>query len=155
MLSGSKYNRYLKGYDFMYHPISDYGIIGDLYTVALINRTGSIEWLCLPFLDSPSIFGALLDNEKGGRFSISPEGSYDSTSNYIEDTNILVTSFRSSTGKAELTDFMPVSKEGEELFEEHNSVIFRIIEVTHGNMSFIINFDPAFDYARSLTRISL
>lgn len=154
MLSRSKYNIYLKGSDFLYHPISDYGIIGDLYTVALINRTGSIEWLCLPFLDSPSVFGALLDNEKGGCFSISPEGSYDSTSNYIEDTNILVTSFRSSTGKAELTDFMPVSNQGEELFEEHNSVIFRIIEVTRGNMSFIINFDPAFDYARSLSRIS-
>jgi len=77
----------------MYKKISDYGIIGNLYSIALIGLDGSIDWLCMPHIDSPSIFGALLDDSKGGRFSVSPSDDWDSMAEYIPGTNILVTKF--------------------------------------------------------------
>jgi GH15 family glucan-1,4-alpha-glucosidase len=82
----------------MYKPISDYGIIGDLRTVALVGKDGAIDWLCLPFIDSPSVFGALLDDEKGGRFSLTPSEPRDSVSEYLPGTNILRTFFTTGTG---------------------------------------------------------
>ena len=78
-----------------YLPIEDYGIIGDLHTVALVGKNGSIDWYCVPAFDAPSVFGALLDAEKGGYFQIEPREtpveSY--KQHYLPDTNILVTRF--------------------------------------------------------------
>ena len=82
-----------------YKKISDYGIVGNLQTIALVGLDGSIDWFCLPHIDSPSIFGALLDDEKGGRFAITPVGAYESTAAYLNDTNILKTTFRTDDGR--------------------------------------------------------
>ena len=91
-----------------YKQIADYGIIGDLSTVALVGKDGAVDWLCLPYLDSPSTFAALLDDQHGGRFSITPQPPWDSVQNYLSQTNVLRTHFRNAEGEVELTDFMPI-----------------------------------------------
>ncbi len=103
----------------MYKPISNYGVIVDLHTVALIDSDGSIDWLCLTFIDSPSVFGAILDDRKGGSFSLHPFEDWDSYSKYIPQTNILTTTFRTGSGIARITDFMPVYSGGEQIMEKH------------------------------------
>jgi GH15 family glucan-1,4-alpha-glucosidase len=71
-----------------YRPIENYGIIGDMHSVALVGMDGSIDWLCFPHFDSPSVFGAILDDEKGGRFRISPASEdFKSKQLYWPDTN--------------------------------------------------------------------
>src|SRR5262245_59045350 len=94
-----------------YSPISDYAIIGNCRTAALIDRSGSLDWLCLPRFDSPSMFGALLDARKGGRFRIGPSAAFHSKRRYLPDTNILETEFTTETGVLKLIDFMPVDDE--------------------------------------------
>jgi GH15 family glucan-1,4-alpha-glucosidase len=79
--------------DSVYKPISAYGVIGDTRTAALVGVDGSIDWCCFPRFDSPSVFGAILDVERGGRFRIQPVGGYTSTQRYFPLTNILVTTF--------------------------------------------------------------
>ena len=96
-----------------YVPISDYGLIGDCRAAALVSGDGSIDWLCFPRFDSPSIFGALLDSRSGGRFRIRPTGPFTADRRYVPDTNILETIFRTSTGSVALRDLMPVSSEAE------------------------------------------
>jgi len=135
----------------MYKKISDYGIIGNLYSIALIGIDGSIDWMCLPHIDSPSIFGALLDNKKGGRYSISPVDEWDSSAEYIPGTNILRTRFRTGTGVMQITDFMPVCSCGNEEQEEERNELYRFIEIHEGRISAQIVFDPRFDYARAAT----
>src|SRR5258705_10723199 len=96
-----------------YAPIGDYGIIGDLNTIALVGMDGSIDFLCLPHFDSPSVFAALVDTERGGRFQIAP--LLDSATRkqlYLPDTNVLLTRFLDANGVAELSDFMPVEDVG-------------------------------------------
>jgi GH15 family glucan-1,4-alpha-glucosidase len=102
-----------------YAPIGEYGVIGDLYTVALVGMDGSIDFLCLPHFDSPSVFAALLDAERGGRFQITPvlEGAARKQL-YLPDTNVLLTRFPGAHGVAELSDFMPVAEAG----QAHNLV---------------------------------
>ncbi len=137
----------------MYKKISDYGIIGNLHSIALIGLDGSIDWLCLPHIDSPSIFGALLDDKKGGRFSISPLDDWDSVAEYIPETNILTTKFRTRTGVVQITDFMPIPFGGEEELEEEQHELYRLVEVAKGQVDVGAVFEPLFDYARA--RISL
>ncbi len=137
----------------MYKKISDYGIIGNLHSVALIGLDGSVDWLCLPHIDSPSVFGALLDDRKGGRFSISPEGEWDSVAEYIPGTNILQTRFRTGKGVMRLTDFMPVCECGREEMEEESHELYRLVEVVNGTVGVEMVFDPRFDYARAETGI--
>ena len=83
-----------------YLPIDQYGVIGDLHTAALVGRNGSIDWLCLPRFDSPSLFGAILDDKIGGRFKISVVGEAASRQMYVPDTNVLVTRFVTKDGVA-------------------------------------------------------
>src|SRR5688572_331805 len=99
-------------YDYL--PIAEHGIIGDLHTVALVGTDGTIDWYCCPSFDSPSIFAALLDREKGGYYRIAPatEG-WTSKQLYFPDTNVLVTRFLSEEGVGELQGFMPIAR-GEE-----------------------------------------
>ena len=137
----------------MYKKISDYGIIGNLYSIALIGLDGSIDWMCLPHIDSPSIFGALLDDKKGGRYSISPADEWDSAAEYIPGTNILRTRFRTGTGVMQITDFMPVCSCGNEEQEEERNELYRLIEIHEGRIRAEIVFDPRFDYARAATVI--
>ena len=92
-----------------YEPIDNYGMIGDMHTIALVSIKGSIDWMCMPRFDSPSVFAALLDDEKGGHFRITPDdGDVTHKQFYWPGTNVLVTRFLSPQGAAELTDFMPV-----------------------------------------------
>ena len=92
-----------------YQPIENYGIIGNMRTVALVGMNGSIDWYCYPYFDSPSIFGAILDDNKGGRFQICAVGDQVRHKQfYWPSTNILVTRFLLQDGIAELEDFMPV-----------------------------------------------
>jgi GH15 family glucan-1,4-alpha-glucosidase len=130
-----------------YQPIENYGIIGDMHTVALVGTNGSIDWFCYPAFDSPSIFGAILDHEKGGHFSIAPVDS-DGVAHkqvYWPDTNVLVTRFFTQDGVAEVTDFMPVGRVAEELGVRP---IIRSVRVTRGTMRFRMECRPAFNYAR-------
>ena len=130
-----------------YQPIEDYGIIGNMRTVALVGMNGSIDWLCFPNFDSPSVFARVLDDKKGGHFSIGPTNTDRMTPKrfYWPDTNVLVTRFLSPEGVAEIIDFMPVSSSVVP-FEEHP--IIRFVRVARGEMSFRLECKPAFDYAR-------
>lgn len=127
-----------------YQPIAKYGIIGDLHTVALVGMNGSIDFLCLPHFDSPSVFAALLDDEKGGRFQIRPDcNDMQERQLYLPDTNILLTRFLSGHGVAEITDFMPVA--GDAL--EH--AVLRRVRAVRGEIHFRLRCDPRFDYGRA------
>lgn len=137
----------------MYKKISDYGVIGNFHSLALIGLDGSIDWLCLPHLYSPSLFGALLDSEKGGYFTVTPADEYDSTAEYLEDTNILSTCFRTRTGEATLTDFMTVPFGPEEERRKERHELYRRIEVTEGEISFRVCFEPKLDYGRARTAV--
>jgi GH15 family glucan-1,4-alpha-glucosidase len=135
-----------------YAPIEHYGIIGDLHTVALVGKNGSIDFLCLPSFDSPSVFAALLDADRGGRFQIAPQlGDAVHTQLYLPDTNVLLTRFLSNSGVAEVSDFMPVEDAG----VAHNLV--RRAKTVRGEIRFEMRCDPRFDYARAthtVTRVS-
>ena len=91
-----------------YKPIKSYGVIGDLHTVALVGMDGSIDWCCLPNFNSPSIFGAILDERKGGFFKIASLYEAQHKQMYLPDSNVLVTRFLSPEGVGEVVDFMPV-----------------------------------------------
>src|SRR5919106_2694247 len=127
-----------------YAPIEDYGIIGDLHTVALVGKNGSIDFLCLPSFDSPSVFAALLDADCGGRFQIAPQLD-DAVHRqlYLPDTNVLLTRFLSDSGVAEVSDFMPVEDAG----VAHNLV--RRAKTVRGEVRFGMRCDPRFDYGRA------
>jgi GH15 family glucan-1,4-alpha-glucosidase len=129
-----------------YLPIENYGIIGDMHSAALVGINASIDWFCFPRFDSPSVFAAILDDEKGGRFDVSPaiEG-VKSKQVYWPDTNVLVTRFLSPAGIAEVIDYMPVG-EAAQRFGEHQLV--RRIKVVHGEMPLRLICHPAFNYAR-------
>src|SRR4051794_36400644 len=93
-----------------YQPIENYGIIGNMHSAALVSLDGSVDWLCLPRFDSPSVFGAILDADKGGRFRIAPAaaGGLRQKQYYWPETNVLVTRFLHKDGIAEVEDYMPV-----------------------------------------------
>ncbi|GAB4350485.1 MAG: hypothetical protein Kow0099_34060 [Candidatus Abyssubacteria bacterium] len=136
-----------------YQPIESYGIIGDMNTVALVGLNGSIDWFCFPYIDSPSVFGALLDDRKGGRFLIQPTEDFDSVAEYVHRTNVLVTRFRTRTGIMELIDFMTIppleTKKGDE-----QRVLYRIASINEGHMEIRALFEPRFDYARASTTLT-
>ena len=94
-----------------YQPIENYGVIGDLHTVALVGMDGSIDFMCAPRFDSPSVFAALLDDKRGGRFRLAPllEGAQQKQL-YLPDTCVLLTRFLSDDGVAEISDFMPIEE---------------------------------------------
>lgn len=138
----------------MYKKIEQYGIIGNLETCALIGDDGSIDWLCTPHLESPSVFAAILDYEKGGKFSIAPESQYSGTQKYIERTNVLQTNFGTLKGKATLTDFMTPVYELSGLTGKPRS-LFRKIECIDGEIDIDVKFIPRFDYARIVPLIEM
>ncbi|HVJ92049.1 MAG TPA: glycoside hydrolase family 15 protein, partial [Labilithrix sp.] len=131
-----------------YEKIGNYGLIGNMRTAALVSMRGSIDWLCLPYFDSPSVFAALLDDERGGRFQITPSEA-DATNKqlYWPDSNVLTTRFLAAAGVGELDDFMPVSSTA-----QWQAQIVRRVSVVRGSMSFRVRCEPAFDYARTRPR---
>jgi GH15 family glucan-1,4-alpha-glucosidase len=128
-----------------YPLIADHGLIGDLQTSALVATDGSIDWFCAPRFDSPSIFGALLDHQKGGHFRVHPTvGTFTSKQLYYPDTAILVTRFLTEAGVGEVVDFMPVS--GVVASPRHQLV--RMVRCVRGTMTFAMEIAPRFDYGR-------
>src|ERR1700761_6907014 len=115
-----------------YLPIEDYGIIGNLRTVALVGTNGAIDWYCYPHFDSPSIFGALLDDRKGGRFRIQPVNERVRRRQfYWPNPNILVSRFLSADGIAEIEDFMPVGLPPDSPWYHH---LFRRLKCVRGTL---------------------
>ncbi len=136
-----------------YKAISDYGLIGDMHSAALVGLDGSIDWACMPRFDSPSIFAAILDENKGGHFQIVPSGTYESTQRYLPDTNVLETTFITPTGRVTLTDFMPTSPTRSADHVPHE--IHRIVVCVEGTVDLMAIFQPRFDYARVETELEV
>ncbi|HEU4680581.1 MAG TPA: glycoside hydrolase family 15 protein [Gemmatimonadales bacterium] len=135
-------------------PISSYGLIGDMRTAALVGLDGGIDWCCLPRFDSGSVFAALLDTERGGTWSIRPEGKWTSTQRYLPRTNILETTFRSADdGVVTVTDFMPVAEDGRPSGEHPE--IHRHLRCARGRVPMTMVFMPRFEYGARATRLEL
>jgi GH15 family glucan-1,4-alpha-glucosidase len=96
-----------------YKRLEEYGLIGNMHSAALVGRDGAIDWLCLPRFDSPAIFSAILDDEKGGSFSITAPNATDRRQMYFPETNVLTTRFGGQESVAQITDFMPISENGD------------------------------------------
>ncbi|HET6394577.1 MAG TPA: trehalase-like domain-containing protein, partial [Blastococcus sp.] len=125
--------------------IADHALIGDLQTAALITTDGSVDWLCLPRFDSPSVFGALLDDERGGHFRVHPAGTdYTTKQTYFPDTAVLVTRFFTDAGVGQVVDFMPPA--GDTATNTHRLV--RMVQCVRGRMTFEVDVAPRFDYGR-------
>ncbi|PTN12584.1 glycoside hydrolase family 15 protein [Nitrosomonas aestuarii] len=126
------------------HPlIEDYGLIGNLNTTALVSKQGSIDFLSYTRFDSPTIFGALLDREKGGFFSIEVEcEQVNHKQLYLPDTAILLTRYLTNVGIAELTDFMPLEE------EENQFILVRKLKVIKGNLNIRVELRPRFEYGK-------
>src|SRR5438477_10030411 len=126
-----------------YEPIENYGVIGDLQTVALVGMNGSIDFMCFPHFDSPSIFAALLDHKRGGRFQLAPILRGERRKQiYFPDTNMLLTRVLSADGVAEVSDFMPIKAAG------HAHHLVRRAQRVRGALSFRMVCAPARDYGR-------
>src|SRR5215472_5802752 len=126
-----------------FQPIENYGVIGNMRSVALVGMTGSIVFLCYPDFDSPTVFAALLDDETGGHFAIQPQlANMRVRQLYLPETNSLITRFLAEEGVAELTDYMPIEQDGEQPNE-----IVRTVSVIRGNVHFEMCCQPRFNYA--------
>ena len=139
-----------------YHPIENYGVIGNLQTVALIGMDASIDFLCFPYFDSPSIFASLLDSERGGRFILSPTFQHRRPKQmYLSNSNILLTRFLSPDGVVEVCDFMPISLEsGRDRVEPVHQLIRRA-KCVRGEVQFQMACDPRLDYGRAKQQVKL
>ncbi|MFE0089072.1 glycoside hydrolase family 15 protein [Streptomyces sp. NPDC058991] len=133
-----------------YPLIEDHGLIGDLQTAALVSTQGTIDWYCTPRFDSPSIFGSLLDSEKGGYFKVAPvDRTYATKQLYLPDTAVLVTRFMTEAGAGEVVDFMPVT--GSTATQRHRLV--RLLRCVRGSLTFKVDIVPRFDYGRSAHKL--
>src|SRR3954462_933450 len=125
--------------------IADHGLIGNLRTAALVTTEGTIDWFCSPRFDSPSVFGALLDPDRGGHCSIRPRGtSYTTKQLYLPDTAILITRFLAEDGVGEVVDFMPPAPGNGPA--RHRLV--RMVTCIRGALTFDVTVAPRFDYGR-------
>ena len=134
-----------------FEPIENYGAIGNMRSIALVGMNGSIDFLCFPRFDSPTVFAALLDDQLGGRFQIQPQLKHSRVRQlYLPDTNILLTRFLSNDGLVELTDFMPISAEAEQPNE-----LVRSVAVIRGDVSFSLLCQPRFNYGTCGHRVDV
>lgn len=134
--------------------IADYGLIGNCRAAALVSRNGSIDWCCIPDFDSPSIFAALLDTDKGGRFKIAPSATHETSQSYLPDTNVLETHFTTQEGRVHLTDCFVTMSENQKthsLFPDHE--ILRIVEGIAGSVSIDLEYSPTTYYGRYHPRL--
>jgi GH15 family glucan-1,4-alpha-glucosidase len=129
-----------------YPQIADHGIIGDLRSCALVSTEGVIDWFCCPRFDSPSLFAALLDRERGGWYRIAPEADGHSVKQlYFPDTNVLITRFLTPDGVCEVQDFMPIPTRDR---PDRRRIVRRVV-VVRGHMPLVVECHPAFDYGRA------
>lgn len=128
----------------------DYGIIGNCKSAALISKTGSLDWCCLPNFDSSAVFAKILDEEKGGSFEFLVGEDYEITQEYLWETNILSTLFDNGTDAFQLIDFMPRYAREEESFYAPPDII-RFLRTTRGKPKFRVKYDPKLDFAREST----
>jgi alpha,alpha-trehalase len=134
----------------------DYGIIGNCSSAALISKTGAMEWLCLPIFDSASVFGKILDKNKGGSFEIITETDYDCMQKYLPKTNILSTRFSNGSDSFEVIDFMP-----RYYYPNKKNIVYsppdviRYIKYKSGKPRFRILYDPRLEYAEHETATSI
>ena len=130
-----------------YPPIADHGVIGDLQTAALVTTDGSIDFYCCPRFDAPSIFASLLDSKRGGSYRIAPQGhDYVTKQLYFPDSAILITRFMAGGGVGEVIDFMPI--EEPKTVTAHHQIV-RLVRVVRGEMRFVLDCQPRFNYART------
>src|SRR3972149_2379061 len=124
--------------------ISEYGVIGDMHSAALVSGDGSLDWLCFPRFDSPSVFAAVIDDVNGGYFRIRPAGEFRHDHSYLPESNVLVASFQTDGGSASLTDFMPVAEEITQCAHE----VVRIGRRQSGSVEVGLDFRPRLGYGR-------
>lgn len=137
----------------MYIPIRDYAIIGNLRSAALVSKDGSIDWAPAPYLNSPSVFAAILDDMKGGKWSITPTQPFTSKQEYLGQTNMLTTTFQTKEGTLELLDYIP-AQAGKAMEEIEKAEVHRKLTCTKGSFEVEVIFQPRFDYARGETSLS-
>jgi GH15 family glucan-1,4-alpha-glucosidase len=137
-----------------YPPIGDYAAIGNCRTLALVSRAGSIDWLCLPHFSGPSVFAAMLDAERGGRFAVIPRDVQDVHRMYVHDTNVLCTTYHCSRGVLRLTDFLTAHAglEATHRLEAQHELV-RIVECIEGEVALDAIYAPRPDYARHTPRL--
>lgn len=134
----------------MFPAIENYALIGDCRSAALVSKQGSLDWLCLPHFSSPSLFGALLDDEQGGRFRICPGVPARSTRRYLPDTNVLETTFHARDGSVRLVDVMTIP-DGPGL--QPMREVLRLIEGVEGAVPMRIEIEPRPNYGRTAARL--
>jgi GH15 family glucan-1,4-alpha-glucosidase len=131
-----------------YLPLREYAAIGDGRTVALVASDGSVDWLPLPDLDSPSVFAAVLDSRRGGRFQLEPALPYETQRRYLPETNIVETTFRSASGVVRVTDALTLPDGGIHPFRE----LQRRVEGLSGRVPLRWRVEPRFEYAQAPPR---
>jgi GH15 family glucan-1,4-alpha-glucosidase len=137
-----------------YPPIGDYAIIGDCRSAALIARDGALDWLCMPRFDAPALFAALLDRERGGAFVVRPVGPARATRRYVDDTNVLETTFTTDRGRLRVLDLMPVASEEDKrrrLRPDHE--VLRVIDAVDGDVEVEVVCDPRPQYGATTPRL--
>ncbi|MFI2263644.1 glycoside hydrolase family 15 protein [Streptomyces tubercidicus] len=134
-----------------YTPIAEHGMIGDMRTAALVGTNGTIDWYCCARFDAPSVFGALLDADRGGSFELAADVPARTKQFYFPDTNILITRFFADNGVGEVQDFMPIVDDSREA--DRHRLIRRVLCV-RGSLPFIARVAPRFDYGRSVHTVS-
>ena len=138
-----------------YRPISDYAAIGNLRSAALVAPDGGVDWLCLPDFDSPSVFGALLDHARGGRFRVGLRGGKSVTQRYVIHTNVVDTIFHAEHGRLVLSDFMPLRGDlNEPDRTETEKGIWRVMHAEGGPVEVELEWAPRPDYGRASVEIS-
>jgi alpha,alpha-trehalase len=130
-------------------PIGDYALLSDCRSAALVSRGGSVDWLCFPRFDAPSVFARLLDAE-AGYFSVRPAGPFELTRGYVDQTMAVATTFRTATGVAVLTDALAVGRNdrGHELGAGSPGVLLRRVLCTEGTVELAVEYAPRLEYGR-------